>query len=65
MVCEHITVPCKRSHKRKSPTTPLASASDTHLLPLILLQKKIVRVINFSPYLTHTTDILLTQYPPI
>ena len=35
------------------------SASDAHLLPLILLQKKIVRVINFSPYLAHTKDIYL------
>ena len=34
-------------------------ASDAHLLPLILLQKKIVRVINFSPYLAHTKDIYL------
>ena len=35
------------------------SASDAHLLPLILLQKKIVRVINFSPYLAHTKDTYL------
>ena len=35
------------------------SASDTHLLPLILLQKKIVWVIKFSPYLAHTKDINL------
>ena len=35
------------------------SASDAHLLPLILLQKKIVRVINFSPYLAITKDIYL------
>ena len=35
------------------------SASDAHLLPLILLQKKIVRVISFSPYLAHTKEIFL------
>ena len=35
------------------------SASDTHLHPLILLQKKIVRVINFSSYLAHTKDTYL------
>ena len=33
------------------------SASDAHLLPLILLQKKIVRVVSFSPYLAHTKEI--------
>ena len=37
------------------------SASDAHLLPLILLQKKIVRVIKFSPYLAHTKDIYLNS----
>ena len=35
------------------------SASDAHLLPLILLQKKIVRVISFSPYLARTKEIFL------
>ena len=35
------------------------SASDAHLLPLIFLQKKIVRVISFSPYLAHTKEIFL------
>ena len=32
------------------------SAPDAHLLPLILLQKKVVRVISFSPYLAHTKE---------
>ena len=35
------------------------SSSDAHLLPLILLQKKIITVIKFSPYLTHTKEIFL------
>ena len=29
------------------------------MLPLLLLQKKIVRVICFSPYLAHTKEIFL------
>ena len=37
----------------------MGSASNAHLLPLILLQKKIVKVIYFSPYLAHTKDIYL------
>ena len=35
------------------------SASDAHLLPLILLQTKIVRVISFSPYLAHKKEVFL------
>ena len=35
------------------------SASDAHLFPLFLLQKEIVRVISFSPYLAHTKEIFL------
>ena len=35
------------------------SASDAHIPPLILLQKKIVRVINLSPYFAHTKEIFL------
>jgi len=35
-------------------------ASDTHLQPLIKLQKKIIRIITFSPYCSHT-QILFQQ----
>ena len=35
------------------------SASDALLLPLIILQNKIVRVISFSLYLAHTKEIFL------
>ena len=31
----------------------------THLHPLFLLQKKIIRLITFSPYLAHTGPIFL------
>ena len=34
-------------------------AMQTHLLPLFLLQKKIIRLITFSPYLAHTGPIFL------
>ena len=35
------------------------NARDIHLLPLITLQKKIVRAITFSRYLAHTAEILI------
>ena len=34
-------------------------AMQTHLHPLFLLQKKIIRLITFSPYLAHTSPIFL------
>ena len=34
-------------------------AMQTHLHPLFLLQKKIIRLITFSPYLVHTGPIFL------
>ena len=33
------------------------NASEIHILPIITLQKKIVRAITFSPYLAHTEDL--------
>ena len=36
------------------------NARDIHLLPLITLQKKIVRAITFSRYLAHTAEIFLS-----
>ena len=35
------------------------NARDIHLLPLITLQKKIVRAITFSRYLAHTAEIFI------
>ena len=35
------------------------NANDIHLLPLITLQKKIVRAITFSRYLAHTAEIFI------
>ena len=35
------------------------NARDIHLLPLITLQKKIVRAITFSQYLAHTAEIFI------
>ena len=38
----------------------------THLHPLFLLQKKIIRLITFSPYLAHTGPLFLNhQLPPL
>ena len=35
------------------------NASEIHILPIITLQKKIVRALTFSPYLAHTKNIFI------
>ena len=35
------------------------NAADSHILPIITLQKKIIRFITFSPYLAHTKTLFL------
>ena len=35
------------------------NAADSHILPIIILQKKIIRFITFSPYLAHTKNLFL------
>ena len=35
------------------------NAADCHILPIITLQKKIIRYITFSPYLVHTKNLFL------
>ena len=35
------------------------NAADCHILPIITLQKKIIRYITFSPYLAHTKNLFL------
>ena len=35
------------------------NAAECHILPIITLQKKIIRFITFSPYLAHTKNLFL------